>query len=126
MIDDETLNNLPESPGVYLFRDKANEVVYVGKAKSIRDRVGSYFGEGPRDGRLERLLSKINGVSFVLTGNEKEAFILENNLIKEHQPKYNAVLKDDKTYLSLRLSVKDEFPSLSITRSVAVKLPVAR
>ncbi len=118
MIDDETLNNLPESPGVYLFRDKANEVVYVGKAKNLRDRVGSYFVEGPREARLERLLSKINGVSFVLTGNEKEAFILENDLIKEHQPKYNAVLKDDKTYLSLRLSVKDEFPSLSLTRTI--------
>jgi excinuclease ABC subunit C len=118
VIDDEHLANLPESPGVYLFRDKANDIVYVGKAKNIRDRVGSYFREGPREERLERLLSKINDVSFVLTGNEKEAFILENNLIKEHQPKYNAVLKDDKTYLSLRLSVKDEFPSLSVTRTI--------
>ncbi len=118
MIDDKILDNLPEAPGVYLFRDKANEIVYVGKAKNIRDRVSSYFREGTKEERTERLLSKINDVSFMLTGNEKEAFILENNLIKEHQPRYNALLKDDKTYVSLRLSVKDAFPSLSLTRTI--------
>ncbi len=118
MIADETLVNLPESPGVYLFRDKSNQIIYVGKAKNIRDRVGSYFAEGAKERRLERLLSLIDNVSFVLTGNEKEAFLLENNLIKEHQPKYNAVLKDDKTYISLRLSVKEKFPMLSATRNI--------
>ncbi len=118
MITDETLNNLPEGPGVYLFRDKSGDIIYVGKAKNIRDRVGSYFAEGTKEGRLERLLSRIENVSFVLTGNEKEAFLLENNLIKEHQPKYNVVLKDDKTYVSLRLSVKDKFPALSATRNI--------
>ena len=118
MITDETLANLPESPGVYLFRDKSNQIIYVGKAKNIRDRVGSYFAEGAKERRLERLLSLIDNVSFVLTGNEKEAFLLENNLIKEHQPRYNAVLKDDKTYISLRLSVKEKFPMLSATRNI--------
>ena len=118
MISDETLNNLPESPGVYLFRDKSDRIIYVGKAKNLRDRVGSYFDEGTKEGRLERLLSRIESVSFVLTGNEKEAFLLENNLIKEHQPKYNVVLKDDKTYISLRLSVKEKFPALSATRNI--------
>ena len=80
--------------------------------------MGSYFAEGAKERRLERLLSLIDNVSFVLTGNEKEAFLLENNLIKEHQPKYNAVLKDDKTYISLRLSVKEKFPMLSATRNI--------
>ena len=118
MIADETLANLPESPGVYLFRDKTDQIIYVGKAKNIRDRVNSYFDEGAKEGRLDRLLSRIENVSFVLTGNEKEAFLLENNLIKEHQPKYNVVLKDDKTYISLRLSVKEKFPALSATRDI--------
>ena len=118
MITDETLANLPESPGVYLFRDKSNQIIYVGKAKNLRDRVGSYFDESRKEERLGRLLSRIESVSFVLTGNEKEAFLLENNLIKEHQPKYNVVLKDDKTYISLRLSVKEKFPALSATRNI--------
>jgi len=118
VIAEETLANLPESPGVYLFRDKDGRIIYVGKAKNLRDRVGSYFAEGAKEHRLERLLSTIENVSFVLTGNEKEAFLLENNLIKEHQPKYNVVLKDDKTYISLRLSVKDKFPALSATRNI--------
>jgi excinuclease ABC subunit C len=118
VIADETLANLPESPGVYLFRDKSNQTIYVGKAKNIRDRVGSYFDDSTKEGRLARLLSRIESVSFVLTGNEKEAFLLENNLIKEHQPKYNVVLKDDKTYISLRLSVKEKFPALSATRNI--------
>jgi len=118
VITDETLANLPEGPGVYLFRDTSNQIIYVGKAKNIRDRVGSYFDESTKEGRLGRLLSRIESVSFVLTGNEKEAFLLENNLIKEHQPKYNVVLKDDKTYISLRLSVKEKFPALSATRNI--------
>jgi excinuclease ABC subunit C len=118
LIDDDKLANLPESPGVYMFRDKDDKIIYVGKAKSIRDRVHSYFVEGKREGWTERLLKNIDDVSVVLTGNEKEAFLLENNLIKEHQPKYNALLKDDKTYVSLRLSVKDPFPALSVTRDI--------
>ncbi len=118
MIAAEVLSNLPESPGVYLFRDKDRNILYVGKAKNLRDRVSSYFAEGSKERRLERLLSMIEDVTFVLTGNEKEAFLLENNLIKEHQPKYNVVLKDDKTYISIRLSVKERFPALSATRTI--------
>ena len=77
----------------------------------------SYFRKGIKDSKTERLLRRVEDVSIVLTGNEKEAFLLENNLIKEHQPKYNIVLKDDKTYVSLRLSVQDQFPALTITRN---------
>ena len=110
--------NLPESPGVYLFRDEAKEILYVGKARSLKDRVKSYFRKGKKDSKTERLLRHVEEMSIVLTGNEKEAFLLENNLIKEHQPKYNIVLKDDKTYVSLKLSVQDTFPSLTITRTI--------
>src|SRR5208337_3349631 len=118
MISDDYIANLPDGPGVYLFKDEAKEILYVGKARSIKDRVRSYFREGPRDSKTERLLRHIDDVAIVLTGNEKEAFLLENNLIKEHQPKYNIVLKDDKTYVSLRLSVQQQFPALSVTRTI--------
>ncbi len=118
MISDEYLANLPDSPGVYLFKDEAKEILYVGKARSLKNRVGSYFKKGQKDSKTERLVRRVQDVSIVLTGNEKEAFLLENNLIKEHQPKYNMVLKDDKTYVSLRLSVQDKFPALTITRII--------
>jgi excinuclease ABC subunit C len=118
MISDDYIDNLPEGPGVYLFRDEAKEVLYVGKARSLKDRVKSYFRKGKKDGKTERLVKRVRDMSIVLTRNEKEAFLLENNLIKEHQPKYNMVLKDDKTYVSLRLSVQDKFPALSITRTI--------
>jgi excinuclease ABC subunit C len=118
MIEDELLNNLPENSGVYLFQDKAKEILYVGKAKNLKDRVRSYFKGGKKDSKTERLLGKVDHVSYILTRNETEAFLLENNLIKEHQPKYNIVLKDDKTYISLKLTLKHQFPSLAITRQI--------
>lgn len=118
MIGDELLNNLPENAGVYLFRDKEKEILYVGKAKNLKDRVRSYFKGGKKDSKTERLLAKIDDVSYILTRNETEAFLLENNLIKEHQPKYNIVLKDDKTYISLKLTLKHPFPALAITRRI--------
>ncbi len=118
MISDDYLNNLPESPGVYLFKDEAKQIIYVGKAKSLKDRVKSYFRGGRKDGKTERLVRRVDEMSIVLTRNEKEAFLLENNLIKEHQPKYNMVLKDDKTYVSLKLSVQDHYPALTITRKI--------
>ena len=118
MISDDYINNLPEGPGVYLFKDGAKEILYVGKARSLKDRVRSYFRKGKKDSKTERLVRRVEDMSIVLTRNEKEAFLLENNLIKEHQPKYNMVLKDDKTYVSLRLSVQDKFPALTITRKI--------
>ena len=78
----------------------------------------SYFGKGARDRKTERLVATIDECGDVLTANEKEAFLLENNLIKEHQPKYNIVLKDDKTYVSLKLTVKDKYPAVFVTRNI--------
>jgi excinuclease ABC subunit C len=118
MVTDDYIGNLPDSPGVYLFKDGAQEILYVGKARSIKDRVKSYFGKGRKDGKTERLVRHVEDISIIQTANEKEAFLLENNLIKEHQPKYNIVLKDDKTYVSLRLSIQDKFPALTITRTI--------
>ena len=95
-----------------MFRDEAREIIYVGKARSLKNRVRSYFKKGKKDSKTERLVRRVEEMSFVLTGNEKEAFLLENNLIKEHQPKYNIVLKDDKTYVSLSLQRAGQVPRL--------------
>ena len=117
-ITDEFLTNLPDNPGVYLFRNSEKEIVYVGKAKSLKDRVRSYFREGNKESKTQRLLRVADDIEVILTGNEKEAFLLENNLIKEHRPRYNVVLKDDKSYVSLKLTVQDRFPMLTLTRTI--------
>ncbi len=118
MITDAHLENLPESPGVYQFKDRDGNIIYIGKAKSLRDRVRSYVREGIKDIKTRKLVEHIDRVDFVLTGSETEAFLLENNLIKEHRPKYNIDLKDNKTYISLKLTVDDPYPALYATRKI--------
>ena len=117
-MDDSKINALPESSGVYMFRDKERNIIYIGKAKNIKDRVSSYFREGRKDPKTARLVNNIDDIDIVLTVNEKEAFLLESNLIKENKPKYNINLKDGKTYISLKLTVNDKFPALYITRDI--------
>src|SRR5215216_4799161 len=114
----EKLDALPHSPGVYLFKDKKEAVVYVGKAKSLRNRVRSYFQEGNSDNRyfIPILQKTIGDFDTIVTGSEKEAAILENNLIKEHRPRYNVKLRDDKDYISLRLDPKDAWARLWVVR----------
>lgn len=114
----EKLDALPASPGVYLFKDKKGNVVYVGKAKSLRSRVRSYFQEGNSDNRyfIPILQKTIGDFDTIVTSSEKEAAILENNLIKEHRPRYNIKLRDDKDYISLRLDTKEEWPRLWVVR----------
>jgi len=101
----QKLDALPAQPGVYLFKDRKGIVVYVGKAKSLRSRVRSYFQEGSGDNRafIPILLRTIGDLDTIVTGNEKEATILENNLIKEYRPKHNVKLRDDKDFITLRL-----------------------
>ncbi|MCX5812485.1 MAG: excinuclease ABC subunit UvrC [Proteobacteria bacterium] len=118
MIDETAINTLPESSGVYIFKDKEGNIIYIGKAKNLKDRVKSYIGESERDPKTERLVNKIKSVETILTGNEKEAFLLESNLIKENTPKYNIDLKDDKTYVSLKLTMHETFPALYMTRKI--------
>lgn len=118
MIGELILDGLPGSPGVYLFKDGTGDIIYVGKAKNIRDRVRSYFRSAAKDTKTKLLAESIRSIDFILTTNEKEAFLLENNLIKQHAPKYNIVLKDDKSYLSLKLTVKDDYPGLFATRKI--------
>jgi excinuclease ABC subunit C len=113
----ERIARLPAEPGVYLFRDAAGAVLYVGKAQSLRARVRSYFNRGG-DGRIRMhfLVPRIRDVEVVATHNVKEALLLENQLIKEHKPRFNVRLRDDKTYLALRIDPRAEYPRFSETR----------
>src|SRR5690606_10749501 len=115
---EEKLSSLPAQPGCYLFIDKEERVLYVGKAKSLRSRVRSYFLAGGSDNRafIPSLPRLIGDLTTIVTETEKEAVILENNLIKEHRPRLNIKLRDDKEYLSLRLNKKAEWPRLELVR----------
>lgn len=114
----EKLDGLPTSPGVYLFKDKKGVVVYVGKAKSLRSRVRSYFQEGTSDTRyfIPILHKVLFDIETIVTSTEKEATILENTLIKEHRPKFNVKLRDDKNFLSIRLHKREAWPRLYLVR----------
>lgn len=124
----EKLKSLPAQSGCYLFKDKKGEVVYVGKAKSLRSRVRSYFQEGSSDNRyfIPILQKTIGDLDTIVTGSEKEAAILENNLIKEHHPRYNIKLRDDKDYLCLRVGTDHAWPRLTPVRGRSMKKDGAR
>jgi excinuclease ABC subunit C len=117
----EKIRSLPDAPGVYLFKDARGEVLYIGKAVSLRKRVSTYFTgrDFGYDGeRLTSMVGQIADVEFLLTRNELEALILESNLIKQRRPRYNIVLRDDKQYPLIRLNPKDPFPALQVTRRI--------
>lgn len=113
------LNRQPTSAGVYLMKDAAGQVLYVGKAKNLRNRLRSYL-QADRDTRpqIKFLVERMAGVETIVTDTEKEALILENTLIKKYRPRYNIHLRDDKTFVSLRIDLRDEFPTLEIVRQV--------
>ena len=113
----EQLKHLPAGPGVYLMRDTGGTIIYVGKAASLRSRVRSYFGPQERlDQKTRRLVEHIHDLEFFITGSEQEALILENNLIKRHHPHYNILLKDDKTFPFLKISLDEDWPRVYFTR----------
>ncbi|VWL85612.1 GIY-YIG nuclease family protein [Oceanivirga miroungae] len=107
---------IPESAGVYLMKDINKKIIYIGKAKNLRNRVSSYF-IGAHNIKTEKLVKNIKDIEFFLCNNELEAFILENNLIKKYKPKYNILLKDEKTYPYIKIT-KDNLPKLKIERKV--------
>jgi excinuclease ABC subunit C len=112
--------SLPKMPGVYLMKNSQGEIIYIGKAKRLPNRVSSYFANGASQGaKVARMVSQVQDFDFLVTGNEFEALVLECNFIKSHRPKYNILLKDDKTYPLLRVSVQDPYPKLSLARKAA-------
>jgi excinuclease ABC subunit C len=113
----EKVEQLPTQPGVYLFQDAAENIVYVGKARSLRSRVKSYFLESRwQDAKTGSLVREIADLQFIVVDNEKEALALENNLIKKHKPKFNVLLRDDKTYPYIRYTAFEEHPRVYVTR----------
>lgn len=106
----------PKKPGVYLFKDKRDRILYVGKASNLRDRLHSYIA--PENPKIKKLAEKAAKVEYIVTGSDAEALILEENLIKLNKPKYNVRLKDDKKYPYLKITVKEKFPRIFITRDV--------
>ena len=115
--DQTQLDRFPLDPGVYLMKNKKGRVLYIGKAKVLRQRVKQYFTEG-RDSRamIPFLIAEIETIETIVVRSEKEALLLENTLIKKHQPKYNAILKDDKSYISLFINPKQKWPMLKLVR----------
>lgn len=114
----EKLSNLPSRPGVYLMRDQAGKVIYVGKAKDLRARVRAYFNHADERSQIQFLLRRVEDVETLLTSNDKEALILENNLIKQYKPRYNIRLKDDKSYLSIKVTTQHPWPRILTTRKI--------
>ena len=110
------LDLLPDNPGCYLHKDKNGTIIYVGKAKNLRNRVRSYF-RGSHDTKTERLVSEIVDFEFIVTESNIEALLLEINLIQENMPKYNIMLKDDKSYPFIKIT-REKYPRLLITRQV--------
>ncbi len=117
MIDTAVLKKAPRSPGVYMMRSASGKVLYVGKAQNLKTRVGQYFGKSSDERQsIPFLMSKAKHLEWIVTNTEKEALLLENTLIKKHAPRYNVRLSDDKTYLSLRINLKQDFPRVEVLR----------
>lgn len=115
----EELKKLPDQPGVYLMHDKNDEIIYIGKAVSLKNRVRQYFRPSHDEGiRKKQMVQNIAWFEYVLTDSELEALVLENNLIKEHMPKYNTMLRDDKTYPYIKVTVSEDFPRVLFSRQM--------
>ena len=115
---EEELKKLPSKPGVYVMRDKNDTIIYVGKAVSLKNRVRQYFRKNNKTARIEKMVSLIDHFEYIVVDNEAEALILECNLIKKNRPKFNVLLKDDKTYPYIKIDVKSDYPGVFITRRV--------
>src|SRR4029077_8331717 len=116
----EMVEQVPDRPGVYLYKDAKAQVIYVGKAASLRSRVRSYFQESrPHDAKTDALVRQVGDLEFIVTDNELEALMLEANLVRKHRPRYNIILRDDKHYPFLKLTTDEEFPRLIVARRVA-------
>ncbi len=115
----EKLKNLPHSPGVYLMYDDGDEIIYVGKAKNLKNRVTSYFQSGKgHTPKVAAMVASVQRFDYIITDTEFEALVLECNLIKKHRPKYNILLKDDKAYPFIKVTINEDYPRLILARKV--------
>ncbi len=111
------LEDLPTKPGIYFFRNRQNDVIYIGKARSLKDRVKSYFGS-TTDAKVHNILAETSDIDYIFTDSEREARFLENNFIQQYQPKFNIRLKDDKAFPFLKVTLQDRYPGIFLTRRV--------
>ena len=115
----EELKKLPGKPGVYIMHDEKDAIIYVGKAVSLKNRVRQYFQASRNKGaKIDQMVTRIRRFEYIVTDSELEALVLECNLIKEHRPKYNTMLKDDKTYPFIKVTVQEEYPRILFSRSM--------
>ena len=113
----KTLAVLPDKPGVYIMRDEHGKIIYIGKAVVLKNRVRSYFRNlASHTVKVKALVAKVAEIETIVTDSEVEALILECNLIKKHRPRYNIMLKDDKTYPYLKVTLQEDFPRIYVTR----------
>src|SRR4030065_263577 len=110
------VRHAPRRPGVYLMKEGTGEILYVGKARDLKARIRAYFARTDARAMIPFLVSRIRDVEFILTETEKEALILENNLIKRHRPRYNVNFRDDKTYFNIRIDPSEPFPRFHLVR----------
>ena len=116
---EEELKKLPAKPGVYLMHDERDAIIYVGKAISLKNRVRQYFQSSRNKGvKIEQMVTHITRFEYIITDSELEALVLECNLIKEHRPKYNTMLMDDKTYPFIKVTVQEEYPRVMLARQM--------
>ena len=114
----KSLEKIPNTPGVYFFRDKEGKILYIGKAVNLKKRVSSYFHKRHAEARIQLLVNSVENIDYLPTSSNAEALIYEASLIKEKKPKYNIDLKDGKSYPYLKLTVKEAYPRLFITRQM--------
>jgi len=119
LVEPGTLKKIPNQPGVYIFKDTSGRYLYIGKAAQLRKRVQSYFTDGVLPPKVNLLKNKTASLDYILTSSEVEALVLESNLIKEHQPRYNVSLRDDKKYPYIKIALAEEFPSIYLTRDLS-------
>ena len=114
----EKLKDVPENPGVYLMLDKDDNIIYVGKAKNLKNRLRQYFHNSVKTVKVMAMLDHVADFRYIICGSEVDALVTENNLIKKHTPQYNILLKDDKSYPFVRINLKEDYPSISLVRAL--------
>ena len=116
---EEKLKTLPHSPGVYIMRDGDGKVIYVGKARILANRVRQYFGSSEKQAKVAAMVENIRDFEYIIVDNEVEALVLESNLIKQYQPYYNILLRDDKHFPYVRIDMREAYPAIGIVRKVS-------